>query len=644
MRPLLLIIGVILLLRLPFLDQAVQGDDIYYLAGAQHAQIDPAHPNHARYVFLGQWVDMRGHPHPPLNAWFLAGLLALAGDIREVPFHTAYALFSLIAALAMWSLAKRFAPRPVEATLLLLATPAFVVNGNSLESDVPLLALWPASMALFVSAVDRRSTGRLAASAIALTLTALTAYQSVLLVPILAVYLWMKQRNWRIAWLAVLAVPLVLAAWQLWERAATGEMPAAVLNRYFHEYGLQELSQKLRNAAALTGHAAWIVFPVLAVAAVRRAPRVAWIAAGAGAAGAELVDSHPLFWASFGIGVLLVASCAARLRRGGEQDERFLAAWVLLFFAGALVLFFAGSARYLLPAAAPVALLVTRSFRYRTRWLAAGIALQFALSLALAFVNYQHWDGYRQFASQLRRETESRRVWINGEWGLRFYFEADGGLPLERGQAVDPGDMVVSSDLAFPLRYTTGGGALAPFAGAEIRTSLPLRLVGLGNRSAWSSAAFGLRPFDISTGPIDRVRAQVVIERKPEVSWLPMNAPEAERQIASGVYELEGGRWRWMSDRAVFLLKRPAAPSVVAVAFHIPEQAPARRVALWVDGAKVAEKVFPTPGTYTLVSGPVTVAGESATIMVNVDKAFSVPGDHRRLGIILSEIGFREAR
>ena len=150
-----IVLGLVLLLRLPFLYQAIQGDDVYYLAGAQHAQIDPLHPNHARYVFLGKVVEMQGHPHPPLNAWTLGALLALFGDVHEVPFHAAYVLFSAVAALAMYSLAGRFSSRPMLATLLFLATPAFVVNGNSLESDLPLLAFWLASVALFVAAADK---------------------------------------------------------------------------------------------------------------------------------------------------------------------------------------------------------------------------------------------------------------------------------------------------------------------------------------------------------------------------------------------------------------------------------------------------------------------------------------------------------
>src|SRR3989442_3799167 len=114
---LLLVLAFVVLLRLPFLNQAVQGDDVYYLAEAQHALIEPLHPTHFHYVFLGNSVDMRGHSHPPMNAWILAGLLSVFGDVYERPFHAAYVVFSLIAAAAMWTLARRFSPHPFLATL-----------------------------------------------------------------------------------------------------------------------------------------------------------------------------------------------------------------------------------------------------------------------------------------------------------------------------------------------------------------------------------------------------------------------------------------------------------------------------------------------------------------------------------------------
>src|ERR1051325_11094386 len=99
-RPLPWLLGLVLLIRLPFLNQAIQGDDHIYIKEASHALIDPLHPSDVRDVFLGDVVDLRGHSHPPLNAWVLAGLIAVFGDVREIPFHAAYILFSIIAAAA----------------------------------------------------------------------------------------------------------------------------------------------------------------------------------------------------------------------------------------------------------------------------------------------------------------------------------------------------------------------------------------------------------------------------------------------------------------------------------------------------------------------------------------------------------------
>lgn len=639
-RGLLLVVAFVVLLRLPFLDQAIQGDDVYYLAGAEHAQIDPLHPNHARYAFLGQIVQMQGHPHPPLNAWFLALLLAIFGDIYEIPYHAAYIVFSVVAAVALWWLARRFSPQPLAAALLALATPAFVVNGNSLEADVPFVALWLASAALFIGAADARSARRLAAAAVLMGLAALAAYQAAVVSAVLAVYLWLRARQWKIGWVALATPVVTLAAWQLFERLATGAMPAAVLAGFFQTYGLQSLERKLANAAALTAHLAWLVFPPLAAAAFRTG-RKAWLAAAVACVGAAVLDPHPLFWISFGIGVLILIHLARSATCAICPNDLFLAAWALIFFAAALVLFFAGSARYLLPMAAPVALVASRRLAKRPGWLWAGLLCQLALSYGLARVNYEHWDGYRRFAQQLRPEARQRRLWINGEWGLRYYLEAEGGLPLLRGQAVRPGDVVVSSRLAYPVTFTTGGGALVGLREQTIRPSLPFRLIGLNVRSAYSTASFGLRPFDLGCGPADVVRAEVVVERAPALERLAMNSPEAERQIVSGVYQLEEGRFRWMGRRAVILLKSPARPAPLEVLLYLPENAPGRRVTVELDGAPLLIQELAGPGMHTLRSPPANPAGPTATVTIMVDRTFQVRGDHRELGVILSAVGFR---
>jgi len=590
-RGLWLVLGLVLLIRLPFLNQAIQGDDHIYLTEAAHALIDPLHPDNTNYVFQGQEVDLRGQPHPPLDGWVLAGLLAVFGDVREIPFHAAYMVFSLIAACAMWSLARRFSPQPLWAALLFVAVPAFVVNGNSLETDLPILAFWMAAIALFVS----RRPGAGVLSAISMALAALTAYQAVLLIPILAVYLWLFHRRSRGRWLTLLVPALTVATWQFFERLSTGTLPATVFNRYLATY--QTLDAKLANALALAIHSWFIVFPALVPPA-------------------------------------LVLAWRRAQRAPREPDTLFLLAWMGIFFAGAVAVFFAGSARYLLPMAAPVALLASH---LRRQWLAAGLAAQLALSLGLAIVNYQHWDGYRQFAESLRGSTAGHRVWVDGEWGLRYYLESDGALPLKKTQRLRPGDIVVSSELGASVNPTA---PFAPLRTAEIRPALPLRLIGLESHSGYSTASRGFWPFGISAGPIDRLRAVEVAERHPTLAYLPMNAPEAADQIVSGIYALEDNRYRWMARAAVVALSSPLAALPLRATFTIPPQARARRVALLLDGRQVVSQAYAAAGTYTLESPPVRAAGAVAIAEIAVDQTFFAPPDSRELGIVLTGVGF----
>ncbi|HLG98977.1 MAG TPA: glycosyltransferase family 39 protein [Bryobacteraceae bacterium] len=618
-RELIIIALFVLALRLPFLNQAVQGDDVYYLALAEHAQIEPLHPNHTQAPFLGHMVDMRGQPHPPLDAWTLGLLLAIFKDVREVPFHAAYILFSLIAAFSAWSLARRFSPRPLLATLLFLVTPAFVVNGNSLESDIPFVAFWLLAVALYVAAVDQRSRTLLAASCVAMGVAALGAAQAIFLVPILFLY----GRKWRTAALATLAAPAVLVGWQVFERLTTGALPAGVLAGYLQSYGFEALVAKLRSAGALTAHLGWLVFPILWIPPLLALPL---------AIAAAFYDPNPLFWASIAVGVGILIWCARNWRD-------FLAQWVLIFFAGALAIFFAGSARYLLPIALPVAILASR--RIRPRLLAAGVVCGLVLSLLLAAVNYQHWSGYREFAHSLQTEAQTKRLWIDGEWGLQYYLESEGGIPLLAGQMVRPGEVVVISSLAYPTQVRHAGTAAVTIANRTITSPIPLRLIAQGSRSGYSTTSWGLRPFDVSAVPIDEVRAELMVERKPVLTDLLMNAPEAEQQIVSGIYALENSQWRWMGKTAVILLKPPPGPLPVIARFFIPEQAPAREVTLEVDGAIVARQKYSAPGTYTLVSRPIAPTGESVQVTVAVDKTFSIQTDRRELGVILMEVGFK---
>ncbi len=581
------LIAAIVLIRLPFLNQAVTGDDVYYLASAEHAQIDPLHPNHTTYVFTGKDVDFRGYPHPPFNAWTLAALLAIFGDVKEIPFHTAYLAFSILAVTAMWSLSKRFSPHPFWATALFIAVPAFIVNGNSFESDVPLAAFLMAGAAAFVTAVDKRSLTGLILAAVSLGLASLVAIQAVFIIPILLFY----ARNWKPAWLSALAPAIVLSAWQIFEYFSIGRFPILWTTSYALEYGLERYKSKLINIAGLTVHFFFIVFP------------------------------------------LLVPAALFKLKR--DRDSTFLLLWIAIFFIGAAALFTEGSARYLLPLAAPLALLVSR---LPVRYLQIAAAAQLTLSLGLATANYQQWSAYRDFAHSLTKEIATHRTWANAEWGLRWYLEAEGARPLHAQQAIPAGDLVVTSELAYPVPYHRAGAIPTPIAQRDITSNIPLRLIALDSHSGYSTAHKGLLPFGISTTPIDRVRAEILVAKPPALQYLPMNAPEADDQIVSGIYSREGNNtWRWTAGEATVALKPPPQPMPLHVDLVIPDPSPVRNVKVMAEGQTLYDHTYNKPGAYQFDTLPT----KSPNVTVKFDHPFEVAGDSRELAVILTAIGYK---
>ncbi len=627
-----LVLALVILIRLPFLSQPIQGDDVYYLAIARNALVDPWHPMQMGYTFQGARVSMAGHPHPPLNAYILALLLRAFGGVREPLVHAAYIAFSFVTVLAMYRLARRFTDRPLLATLLFASVPAFLVNGNSLEADLPFLAFWMMGFALYFEGQHVLGAGSLA-------LAALGAYQAIFAAPILAHHAWHRRRRSKTAWLAVLAAPVALAAWQIFERLSAEEAPAGVLAGYLQTYGLLALTRKFHSALALIGHLGWTVFPLaiphslVSLAAIPAAlflPSYLWW-------------QRLLLAVSLAAGLAILARWLVTLWKDRSSEDGLLAAWGLFFFAGAVAAFFAGSARYLLPIAAPAVLSVVRSSP--RRWLLwSGVVLNLALGLALAAANYQYSKQYREFARRLEPFATDGQIWSGAEWGLRYYLEQFGAEPLVKDQPVYRGSIVVSSELAGKIPVAPGGRSRQLFQ-AELRNRLPIRLIGLGSRSGYSSSDFGVLPFDFGRGALDRVRAEIIEVKEPRLSYLRMNDPEAADQLLAGFYAIEDHNpWRWMSQQAAVVLRSPDQAARFSMVFSIPDPAPARHITVSFDGVVVTSETYPGPGRYML-SAPVQITSNATPqVVISVDKGFYAPGDQRRLGIIVQELGLTANR
>jgi hypothetical protein len=432
----------------------------------------------------------------------------------------------------------------------------------------------------------------------------------------------LRERRWLAAWPAIFAAPAMIAAWQLWERWTGGVFPIEVLLGYMRTFSLQSSANKFTSALALTAHAGWIVFPALiALAFTRKAGLWRWLLIVIAALLLFSFDPNPLFWASAAMGLLLLLSC---LRR------EFLSAWIVIFFAASLAIFFAGSARYLLPIAAPVAIVIARDLSLPSLYI--GFAAQMVISLGLAAANYQHWDAVRDFSNQVLAQANGRRIWINGEWGMRHYLEARGAQPLLRDTKLSPGDLIVTSQLGQAVTVTA---PVAPLMDTEITPSIPLRIISIEGGSGYSASSKGVLPFEISREVVDRMRLDIVAERNPELSYLDPKDPRAAAQLIEGLYG-DG----WASGDASVVLKVPEHSTQLEVSFFIPDNSPARTITLLAENIVLGETTFPQPGAHTFAV-PFHTSAPQAAIGLRVDKTFQSPPDTRRLGIIVTGIGFK---
>jgi hypothetical protein len=142
----------------------------------------------------------------------------------------------------------------------------------------------------------------------------------------------------------------------------------------------------------------------------------------------------------------------------------------------------------------------------------------------------------------------------------------------------------------------------------------------------------------MATGVVDRVRVLEVGERRVTREYLTFAEPGLTEQLVSGVSPSDG----WTSRTAVVLLKSPAKPVPLSLAFYVPDNAKARNVSLLLDGREVAARNFPGPGKYDLQSpGPLAPTGTTATAEIHVDRTFTAPPDVRELGVVLIGVGFR---
>ncbi len=457
-------------------DKPVHIDDTQYLYAARHLLEEPWCP-------LCHEINWQKSPvpafqdliNPPAFMYLQAGWIALFGDsIRGL--HLLSTLIAVLAAACGYLVARRFTRHALLASALVLFSPNVLPVAN-LMVDVPSLAMGLASVAVFISGVDRDRKGQAALGGLLAGLALLTKYNAVVLLPLLALYAVLRRRP---RYIVFLAIPVgMMGLWCVHNLVVYGELHLAITATYeAYEKTPQRWWENV-YAALLVPGSTFAFLGVLLSARVRFRGFSIWGPLGALAllGPTQMWWWRPAFpaavyWAFAINTIMLVAFAAGAARRPAEtpetrrrppdlgnlppdpspettwsgaderrRDDLFLWLWI-----GGVTLFqvlfaYHQAPRYHILAFLPFALLLVRTLEaaeptwrrlhYALAWGSVGIECLVALFVAAA--DDAHARANRDFPTYVERRfgSDDGRVFCVGHWGLQFYCEEQGFLTFD---------------------------------------------------------------------------------------------------------------------------------------------------------------------------------------------------------------------
>ena len=236
-----IILAFIILMGIPFLNRAIAVDEIYVAEMANQIIKKPLDPFGFEWYMLNRpLASAFTHSNPPLLSYYYAIVKFLFGDANIV-LHAFFMIFSIVAALSMFYIAKRITKWPLFATLLLIFTPIFAVASHNFMYDVPVLAFFLISVALFIKGLEEDNKISLAISSIFVAIAFLTKYNAILIFPILSLYAYLKRKPKYIAYFLISFILIFL--WSIYELYRYGAVHS--ISFFFRWHATESLSSSV---------------------------------------------------------------------------------------------------------------------------------------------------------------------------------------------------------------------------------------------------------------------------------------------------------------------------------------------------------------------------------------------------------------
>jgi 4-amino-4-deoxy-L-arabinose transferase-like glycosyltransferase len=496
----------------PFTGKAFHIDDPLFVWAAKHIAQHPFDFYGFEVLWYSTWERMADvTQNPPLGCYYLALVGSVSGWSEHV-LHWAMLLPAWAALAGTYRIAERLGAQPLISALLTLCTPVFVLSATSVMCDLPMLALWLWTIIFWDEGLRERSAGRLWLAGILISVTTLTKYFGICLLPLLAAYSLVVDRpGWR-RWLPPLALAVVILigyqvlTWWLYGRGLLGWAMGYAASSGSPSIG----TRAFRLCAGLAFLGGCIGAIGLAVPfVIGRSGRLGLVVTigavlalslfltGKVKVGSEHLTASPftfeggyssprhlagvpasadeifnwaqilgqfVLWATLGSAIAIL--CWQDYRRERDSRALLLGLWIGGTFVFAAFVNWTLNGRSILPLVPAVAIVMVRRLTLVwgdiwPRWAVASLlAPSLTLSFIVAHADMSAADAQRAAASRIAREfAGAMPLWFAGHWGFQYYMMEQGAAPWDgdhdRGQQ---GQLIAIPDNncnIAPFKWTT---------------------------------------------------------------------------------------------------------------------------------------------------------------------------------------------
>jgi len=340
--------------------------------------------------------------------------------------------------------------------------------------DIMMLSFWVWAAFMWVRGTKNNSAGSLIGAAFLITLSSVTKYYGMSLIPLLFTYSLIKKRTLG-RWTLYLLIPvLVLSAYQWLTYTLYGRgllMDASSYALAHQTIDSETMFAKIMTGLFFTGGCfisvlffSYVLWQrqTLAIIAVAAAPVVFYYILQIVPNGLQYDYDKSLNWLFIlqcylfsiaGMGVLLLA--LSDLWRGKDADSFLLFAWIAGTLLFSCFLNWTVSGRSVLPMLPAIGILLTRRIEHRrtlhdmmtARYILLPLTLSLVVSISVVRADYLWADTVRQEAVKISTlyKNDFSTLWFQGHWGFQYYMEMHGGKALDRKNSlIARGDRVVN--------------------------------------------------------------------------------------------------------------------------------------------------------------------------------------------------------